>query len=56
MRGLHVAAESGEAAFIPTDEFMRQDALWRLDVQRDIADAIKRTRRHVLVDHFGPTR
>ena len=31
---------------------MRQDALWRLDVLRDIADAIERTRRHALVDYF----
>ena len=52
MRGLHVAAESAEAAFIPTDEFMRTDALWRLDVLRDVAEAIERTRRHALVDYF----
>ena len=52
MRGLHVAAESGEVAFIPTEEFMRKDALWRLDVLRDVADAIERTRRHALVDYF----
>lgn len=52
MRGLYADFNHGEAAFVPTDEFMRMNPLWRLDVLGDIADSIERTRRHALVDYF----
>ena len=52
MRGLYVHVDSGEAVFVPTDEFMRATPLWRLDVLGDIAQAIERTQQHAAVDYF----
>jgi hypothetical protein len=52
MHGMHVDTDSGEAVFIPTAQFMRQSALWRLDVLGDIAHDIERVRQHALVECF----
>ena len=52
LRGFYVDGNAGEAAFVPTDDFMRESPLWRIDVLDDIADAIQRTRIHALVAYF----
>lgn len=52
LRGFYVDGNAGEAAFVPTDDFMRESPLWRIDVLDDIADAIQRTRTHALVAYF----
>ena len=52
MRGFYVDRDAGEAAFVPTDDFMRECPLWRIDVLDDIADALQRTRTHALVSFF----
>ena len=49
LRGFYVDRNAGEAAFVPTDDFMRECPLWRIDVLDDIADALQRTRTHALV-------
>ncbi|MEI2763224.1 hypothetical protein [Methanothrix soehngenii] len=52
LRGFYVDRNAGEAAFVPTDDFMRECPLWRIDVLDDIADALQRTRTHALVSFF----
>lgn len=52
LRGFYVDGGAGEAAFVPTEDFMRESPLWRIDVLDDIADAIQRTRTHALVAYF----
>ena len=52
LRGFYVDGDAGEAAFVPTEDFMRESPLWRIDVLDDIADAIQRTRTHALVAYF----
>ncbi len=52
LRGFYVDPDAGEAAFVPTDNFMRESPLWRIDVLDDVADAIQRTRTHALVAYF----
>ena len=52
LRGFYVDRNAGEAAFVPTDDFMRECPLWRIDVIDDIADALQRTRTHALVAFF----
>lgn len=52
LRGFYVDRRGGEAAFVPTDDFMRESPLWRIDVLDDIADAMLRTRTHALVAFF----
>lgn len=52
LRGFYVDGGAGEAAFVPTEDFMRESPLWRIDVLDDIADAIQRTRIHALVAYF----
>jgi hypothetical protein len=44
--------DTGESAFVPTADFMRESPLWRIDVLDDIADCIQRTRTHALVAFF----
>jgi hypothetical protein len=39
LRGFYVDRNAGEAAFVPTDDFMRECPLWRIDVLDDFADA-----------------
>ena len=52
LRGCHVDRFWGEAAFVPTEDFMRETPLWRIDVLDDIAEDIRRTRTHALVACF----
>lgn len=52
LRGFYVDGDAGEAAFVPTEDFMHESPLWRIDVLDDIADAIQRTRTHALVAYF----
>ncbi len=52
LHGFYVDWNWGEAAFVPSDDFMRESPLWRIDVLDDIADAIQRTRTHALVAYF----
>ena len=52
LRGFYVDRRGGEAAFVPTDDFMRESPLWRIDLLDDIADAMLRTRTHALVAFF----
>ncbi len=52
LRGFYVDRDAGEAAFVPTEDFMRESPLWRIDVLDDIANAIQRTRTHALVAYF----
>lgn len=52
MRGLYAHVDAGEAAFVPTDEFMRATPLCRLDVLGDIAESVERTQQHAAVDYF----
>lgn len=52
LRGFYVDRDTGESAFVPTADFMRESPLWRIDVLDDIADCIQRTRTHALVAFF----
>ena len=52
LRGFHVDRFWGEAAFVPTEDFMRESPLWRIDVLDDIAEDIRHTRTHALVACF----
>ena len=52
LRGFYVDRDTGESAFVPTAEFMRESPLWRIDVLDDIADGLQRTRTHALVAFF----
>lgn len=52
LRGFYVDRATGESAFVPTADFMRESPLWRIDVLDDIADCIQRTRTHALVAFF----
>ena len=52
LHGFYVDPNGGEAAFVPTDDFMHERPLWRIDVLDDIADALQRTRTHALVAFF----
>jgi len=52
LRGFHVDRFWGEAAFVPTEDFMRETPLWRIDVLDDIAEDIRCTRTHALVACF----
>lgn len=49
LRGFYVDRDTGESAFVPTTDFMRESPLWRIDVLDDIADGLQRTRTHVSV-------
>ncbi len=52
LRGFYVDRATGESAFVPTADFMRESPLWRIDVLDDIADCIQRTSTHALVAFF----
>ena len=52
MRGFYVARKAGEATFVPTEDFMRECPLWRIDVLDDILEAMQRTRMHAVVAFF----
>lgn len=52
LRGFYVDRDTGESAFVPTADFMRERPLWRIDVLDDIADGLQRTRTHALVAFF----
>lgn len=52
LRGFYVDRDTGESAFVPTADFMRESPLWRIDVLDDIADGLQRTRTHALVAFF----
>ena len=52
LRGFYVNRDTGESAFVPTADFMRETPLWRIDVLDDIANGIQRTRTHALVAFF----
>ena len=52
LRGFYVDRDTGESAFVPTADFMRETPLWRIDVLDDIANGIQRTRTHALVAFF----
>lgn len=52
LRGFYVDRDTGESAFVPTADFMRESPLWRIDVLDDIADCLQRTRTHALVAFF----
>lgn len=52
LRGFYVDRNAGEAAFVPTEDFMRESPLWRINVLDDIADGIQRTRTQALVAFF----
>ena len=52
LRGFYVDRATGESAFVPTADFMRESPLWRIDVLDDIANGIQRTRTHALVAFF----
>lgn len=52
LHGFYVDRNAGEAAFVPTKDFMHENPLWRIDVLDGIADALQRTRKHALVAFF----
>ena len=52
LRGIDVDRFWGKAALVPTEDFMRESPLWRIDVLDDIAKDIRRTRTHALVAYF----
>jgi hypothetical protein len=49
LRGFYADRDAGEAAFVPTADFMRECPLWRIDVLGDILQDVEQTRRHALV-------
>ena len=50
--GFFVDSDAGEADFVPTDEFMKEHPLWRLDVLQDIALDIAVVFKHAMVEYF----
>ncbi len=52
LHGFYVARNAGEATFVPTEDFMRECPLWRIDVLDDILEAMQRTRIHAVVAFF----
>jgi hypothetical protein len=51
-RLLFIDTDSGEAGFVPTEAFMKESALWRLDVLGDISNDIKLVQEHATVELF----
>jgi hypothetical protein len=51
-RLLFIDTDAGEGGFVPTDAFMKESALWRLDVLGDISNDIKLVQEHATVDLF----
>ncbi len=47
-----IDTDGGEGGFIPTDSFMKETPLWRLDVVQDIIDDLKLVQEHATVDLF----
>ena len=52
LRGFYAHVDSGEAQFVPSEDFMRESPLWRLDILGDIVAAVERVRVHALVEYF----
>ena len=48
----HICDEHAEAAFVPTDAFMRNSPIWRLDVLGDILIDLQRGQQHAAVELF----
>lgn len=50
--GFYVEPYDADAMFVPSRDFLRRPALWRIDVLDELVDSIAITREHALLEWF----